>query len=286
MGSGGYYRGMRAHRTSLLIAALALACRTEPQATIVVEADTTLVSGPARPVVVPEPAAAPEVQVVEEPLTAATGPSPAVDREEPAGGGLPRAGSENPEEAAADEPRTEAAEPAPPRFVPMGTRLVLALGTPLHSGTIRVGDRFAARTTEPVLVDGWTALQPGVLVEGKVADVVRAGEAGEPGRIALDFRDLVLPTGERLPLSAEIASVAGREAERPPAPSARSVAGGAVGGAVLGGAVGGRKGAVIGAVVGAVGTTLVAGARDHEVVVPSGTEIEIVLTAPLVLATP
>jgi type IV secretion system protein VirB10 len=262
----------------VLPAMLAVACRTEPPAAIVVEADTTavVVSGSARPVVEPAPAPqAPEVVVIEERVVA-----PASEPDAPPA----PARSEGLADAEPAEPGV-AGDPEPPRsgtyVLPAGTRLVLELRTPLHSGTSRVGDRFAVRTVEPVVLGESVALEPGSLVEGRIAGVVRSGEAGDPGRIELDFRDLVLPDGRRVPLEAEIASVAGREAEVAARPPAAAIAGSAAGGAVLGGAVGGARGAAIGAVIGAVGATLVASARDHEVVVPSGTRMEIVLTTPL-----
>lgn len=258
---------------------LALACRTEPAA-IVVEADTTAVSGPARPVVQPAPPPqAPEVLVLEEPAESPAIQESAEERAEAlAEETLAR-------QAAEGEPDAEiAAAPDGDRgrvVLPAGLRLPLELRTPLHSGTTRVGDRFAARTLEPVLVDGRTALPPGALVEGKVAGVVRAQEEA-PGQIELDFRHLVLPDGTRVDIDAEIASIEGREAVRR-GPSAAAVAGGSIGGAVIGAAVGGRRGAAIGSVVGALGATLMAGAMDHEVVVPSGTAMELALRAPLTL---
>jgi hypothetical protein len=265
-------------------AAFAMVCRTEPP-DIIVEADTTMVaSGPARPMVQPAPApAAPEVIVIEEraavePALAVEPPArdPAPSPGDPSGAGVPSPQLTDP------EPVASLSEPP---VLPAATRIALELRTPLHSGTTRVGDRFAARTVEPLAIGGRTLVEPGALVEGRVAAVVRAGEAGEPGRIELDFRDLVLAGGERVPLDAEIASVAGREAE-PSEAGPVEVVGGAAGGAVLGGAVGGKRGAVIGAVIGAVGATLIANARDHEVVVPSGTPMEITLTAPLEIPEP
>lgn len=260
----------------VLPAMLVVACRTEPPAAIIVEADTTaVVSGLARPVVEPDPAPqAPEVMVIEERVVA-----PASEPDAPPA----PAGSEGADAEPAES--GVAGDPEPPRsettVLPAGTRLALELRTPLHSGTSRVGDRFAVRTVDPIVVGESVVLEPGALVEGRIAGVVRSGEAGDPGRIELDFRDLVLADGRRVSLEAEIASVAGREAEAAAGPQPGAVAGSAAGGAILGGAVGGQRGAVIGAVIGAVGATLVANARDHEVVVPSGTRMEIVLTAPL-----
>lgn len=255
-----------------LIVALA-GCRDRPEPPIVVEADTARMEAPiASPVVESEaPASAPEVVVIEE-RARATGGRPVAEP------GRARLG----EAAPVPDTRPPAAmEPAGPIELAAGTRLALELKTPLHSASTRAGDRFAARTTEPVEVGGRPALEAGALIEGRVAAVVSAGSGDEAGRIELDFRTIELPSGERVPLAAEIASVAGRPADPAPRPGPGQVITGAAVGAGVGGAVGGRKGAAIGAIVGAVGTTLVAGARDHEVVVPSGTAIEIVLTAPV-----
>jgi hypothetical protein len=272
--------------TGLLV--VAVDCRRggdEPP--IVVEADTTRSAG-ADDVVLPDslpPAAEPEVIVIEERQVAQPEAQP-----EPLGtpsetGGLQeRVGIPPPPEL--EEPDVETDTEAPDRFVlEAGTRLALELRTPLHSATIRVGDRFAARTMRSVTIEGHTALEPGALVEGRVAGVTRADD-DEAGRIELDFRALVLPSGARLPLEAEIASIAGRPAETGGGPQPGQVIGGAAGGAGVGGVVGGRKGAVIGAVVGALGGVLMAGASDHEVVVPSGTPIDITLRAPIEVPAP
>ena len=271
--------------TGLLV--VAAGCRRggdEPP--IVVEADTTRSAGAddALSDSLP-PAAEPEVIVIEEREVASPEAQP-----EPLGtpsetGGLQeRVGISPPPEL--EEPDAETDAEAPDRFVlEAGTRLALELRTPLHSATIRVGDRFAARTMRSVTIEGYTALESGALVEGRVAGVTRADD-DEAGRIELDFRALVLPSGARLPLDAEIASIAGRPAEPRAGPQPGQVIGGAAGGAGVGGAVGGRKGAVIGAVIGALGGVLMAGASDHEVVVPSGTPIDITLRAPIEVPAP
>jgi hypothetical protein len=249
---------------------------------IVVEADTLRsLAMPEGDTFDAERASMPEVVVIEEPAVPSRPLEPEPDpggsgaqvREEPAPSG----------QASSEGPAAEV--DASPLMLPAGTRLALELRTPLHSATIRVGDRFAARSTRSVVLGSRTAIEPGALVEGRVAGVTRADD-DEPGRIELDFRTLVLTSGERLPLEAEIASVAGRDADMGSGPRAGQVIGGAGAGAGVGGVMGGRKGAVIGAVVGAVGAVLIAGASDHEVVVSSGTPIEITLRAPIELPAP
>ncbi|MFN2421163.1 MAG: hypothetical protein ABR527_07255 [Gemmatimonadota bacterium] len=262
--------------TGLLV--VAAGCRRggeEPP--IVVEADTTRPAGADDAALSDSlpPVAEPEVIVIEEREVAPpeAQPDPLGSPSE-TGGLQERVGISPPPEL--EEPDAETDE-APDRFVlEAGTRLALELRTPLHSATIRVGDRFAARTMRSVTIEGHTALEPGALVEGRVAGVTRADD-DQAGRIELDFRALVLPSGARLPLDAEIASIAGRPADTSGGPQPGQVIGGAAGGAGVGGVLGGRKGAVIGAVVGALGGVLMAGASDHEVVVPSGTPIDITL---------
>lgn len=273
----------RLRSVALVLPLILAGCRDESEPPIVVEESPAVAPLPSEPVD-SLASSEPEVVIVEERIPTLA----------PANSDAAAPGDRAVETASArtEEPAVEAGEltdggPVPDdrpesaaRFLPAGTRLALDLKTPLHSATTRVGDRFAARTTNATAVGGEIALERGTLVEGRVARVVSA-EGGDAGMIELDFRTLVLPSGARIPIEAEIASVAGRGVEAPSGPSAGQVVGGAAAGAAAGAVLGGGRGAAIGAVLGAAGVAIVAGAREHEVVVPSGTPLEIVLTAPL-----
>jgi len=92
-----------------------------------------------------------------------------------------------------------------------GTELHAALDTPLSTKTSKPGDRFTASITEPVRgSNGATVIPAGTRVEGEVAETEEgktlAALRGK-GKLSLRFRDLVLPTGQTLPLTATLVSV-------------------------------------------------------------------------------
>lgn len=213
-----------------------------------------------------------------EPVPERTGPDAAED----ADSGAPRS-SEAPAEAEGPE-GAEGAPDSGPRFVPAGVSVDAELRTPFHSATTRVGDRFAARTLEPIVIDGRTAVETNTLVEGRVVRVASAEGPGGRGLVELDLTSIVLPSGERIPLEADVAAV---EPRRVPTGRGRSKAEGAAVGAGAGGAAGAilggsRKATAIGAILGGVaGAVLVSGEPDHELLVPSGTVLTITLEAPL-----
>ena len=82
---------------------------------------------------------------------------------------------------------------------------------PLSTKTSKPGDRFTASITEPVRgSNGATVIPAGTRVEGEVAETEEgktlAALRGK-GKLSLRFRDLVLPTGQTLPLAATLVSV-------------------------------------------------------------------------------
>ena len=95
--------------------------------------------------------------------------------------------------------------------VSAGTEIRAALDTPLSTKTSKPGDRFTATITQPVRgSSGSTVIPAGTRVEGEVAETEEgktlAALRGK-GKLSLRFRDLVLPTGQTLPLTATLISV-------------------------------------------------------------------------------
>ena len=92
------------------------------------------------------------------------------------------------------------------------TRLKVGRLTPITATkTSKPGDRFTASITEPVRgSNGATVIPAGTRVEGEVAETEEgktlAALRGK-GKLSLRFRDLVLPTGQTLPLTATLVSV-------------------------------------------------------------------------------
>jgi hypothetical protein len=92
-----------------------------------------------------------------------------------------------------------------------GTEIHAALDTPLSSKTSKPGDRFTATISDPVRANNGAVVIPaGARVEGEVAeseDEKTLAALKDKPKLSLRFRDVVLPTGQTLPLTATLVSV-------------------------------------------------------------------------------
>jgi hypothetical protein len=91
-----------------------------------------------------------------------------------------------------------------------GTEIRAVLDTPLSTRTSKPGDRFTATITEPARGSGGSVVVPtGARIEGEVSDAdENKNLAGfDKGKLNLRFRDVVLPNGQTLPLTATLISV-------------------------------------------------------------------------------
>jgi hypothetical protein len=92
-----------------------------------------------------------------------------------------------------------------------GTEIHATLDTPLSTKTSKPGDRFTGTITEPVRGSGGgTVIPAGTRVEGEVAEMEEAKALPalrDKPNLSLRFRDVVLPTGQTLPLTATLISV-------------------------------------------------------------------------------
>ncbi len=174
--------------------------------------------------------------------------------------------------------------PPAPRYatVPAGTGVEIEFLDGVSSRLSGPGDRFAARVTRNVVVDGEVAIPAGAKVRGTVTEAVSLKKIGGRARLGLDFEQLVLPSGGSVPIAANFATAGRSETGR----DAATIGGAAAGGAVLGRATGGRddrdRNTVLGAIVGAaVGTAVASRTAGKEVEIPAGTVIDIVLDAPV-----
>jgi len=94
--------------------------------------------------------------------------------------------------------------------VPAGTEIHASLDTPLSTKTSKPGDRFTATVAQPVRGNNGVVVPAGSRIEGEVSE----SEEGKAvavlrgkGRLNLRFRDVVLPNGQSLPLTATLVSV-------------------------------------------------------------------------------
>jgi hypothetical protein len=92
-----------------------------------------------------------------------------------------------------------------------GTEIHAALDTPLFSKTSKPGDRFTATVSDPVRANNGAVVIPaGARVEGEVAeseDEKTLAALKDKPKLSLRFRDVVLPSGQTVPLTATLVSV-------------------------------------------------------------------------------
>jgi hypothetical protein len=106
---------------------------------------------------------------------------------------------------------TPAANTAVIDEVGAGTEIHAALDTPLSSKTSKPGDRFTATVSDPVRANNGAIVIPtGARVEGEVAeseDEKTLAALKDKPKLSLRFRDVVLPSGQTVPLTATLVSV-------------------------------------------------------------------------------
>src|SRR5262249_20192456 len=154
------------------------------------------------------------------------------------------------------------------------------LSRQLSSATNKVGDTFRARITEDVYEGDQLAIPAGAEIVGEVtqAEPLRR-KIGGKAVLGLRFTDLVLPSGETVPINASLRQEGENKGKRDAATIGGATAGGAILGRILSG--GGDKGTVLGALLGAVAGAAIAAHRPgEEVVIPEGTVLGIVFDQP------
>jgi hypothetical protein len=155
--------------------------------------------------------------------------------------------------------------------VAAGTEIHATLDTPLSTRTSKAGDRFTATIADEVRGpdNGALVIPGGARVEGEVADAEEGKTVAAlkgKGKLSLRFRDVVLPNGQTLPLTATLISVhdtsahdasskntkkAGAEGVQPRTDTAKGMSAGAGNNASSGLFFGGPlKGLAIGALAG------------------------------------
>jgi type IV secretion system protein VirB10 len=184
-------------------------------------------------------------------------------------------------------------------MVPADTTIPLRLMNTINSRTVQPGQAIYCETIFPITVGNRIVIPRGSSVKGSVTKVVRPGHLKGKAQIGIRFETLILPNGTTLPLRATLSGFGGtgREGFQPKeskvegasskGDKAGKVAETTITGAEIGtiaGAASGSpvKGLGIGSLAGAAGglVWIVAG-RGKEIVLPSGTNFELQLSAPL-----
>lgn len=101
--------------------------------------------------------------------------------------------------------------PSGPSQVIANTEIHWVLETPLSTRTSKPGDRFIGAISDPVRAgNGMVAIPAGSRLEGEVSDSEELNSVPalrNKTKLILRFRDIVLPGGETLPISAALVSV-------------------------------------------------------------------------------
>lgn len=189
-----------------------------------------------------------------------------------------------------------AAQSAAPIQIVSGTRFLIGLRDSLSTKSAKTGDRFSARTLEPLPLSDGTVLRPGAEVRGHVDKIEAAHHTGR-ARMWLTFDDLKVPGG-RAPLVAVIDDVPGVQSVRvnfdregdiesnsePRRTAYEAAAAGALAGAAPGVEAHSKKDAATGAAVGALTAFMVTSGLGQELTLVKGTKLELTLERPLYLA--
>jgi hypothetical protein len=194
------------------------------------------------------------------------------------------------------------AEPPSQTFtVPAGTKVLLSLKSGINTKTAQQGDGVYLVSAFPVVGSSQIMIPVGVYVQGVVDHVVRPGRVKGRAQIDLHFTTMIFPNGSvvevpgvlnSLPGSdgpkvkdsegtVEQAGNKGRDVGNVLKGAAIGAGGGVIGGAASGDvAKGVGYGSLAGAAAGAIYTLFT---RGDDIVIPSGTSVEMVLQRPLVL---
>jgi hypothetical protein len=177
--------------------------------------------------------------------------------------------------ASSEEREERPARRAVPVTVPAGTALEVELLETVSSATSQPGDSVSARVSGSVYEDGVAAIPAGSRVRGVVSDAQGLRRVGGQARLAVEFNELVLPSGESVPIQAAYSQVGKSESGK----DAATIGGGAAVGGILGHKIkGNRRGTVVGAILGAAaGTAIASKTKGQEVTLPSGTVLTLSL---------
>jgi hypothetical protein len=166
------------------------------------------------------------------------------------------------------------------RTLEAGRQITVVTREIITSRSAKPGDSFGAAVLNDVQdARGRVAIPAGAMVYGTVTAVKPAGSPGSPGTLTLAVSSVTVH-GENYPLDGRIESLATeRDGRGITGGDAVKVGVGAAAGAIVGQIIGKNpRGTIIGAAAGAAaGAGYAAATKDHDIIVPEGTQIVITL---------
>jgi len=183
--------------------------------------------------------------------------------------------------------------------VPAETTIPVELRSPINSRTAHVGQAVYAETIFPITVGSRIVIPVGSSVKGSITQVVRPGRLKGRAQIGIRFETLILTNGTTRSLRGVLSGFSGTgeegfkpkegkiEGRSSKGEDAGKVAQTTMTGAEIGtitGAVKGSpgKGLAMGSLVGAAGGLIwILASRGKDIVLPTGTSLELQLATPL-----
>ena len=180
--------------------------------------------------------------------------------------------------------------------IPAGTRVLMVLKSPLHTTSGTVGSGLYLETLYPVVQGDGVVIPAHTQVQGVVEANERPGHVKRASEFRFRFTTLIFPNNFVAPISGALQSIPGAKNIRTrnqdgtlkPVDQVEKVVTPAAAGAVGGAIIGARRGFGIGLLPGAgLGAALGLGAvllkRGDEISLARGTNVEMILQAPLSL---
>jgi hypothetical protein len=198
-------------------------------------------------------------------------------------------------------PAPAAQAPSQTFTVPAGTKVLLSLKSGINTKTAQQGDGVYLVSSFPVVGSSRIMIPVGVYVQGVVDHVVRPGRVKGRAQIDLHFTTMIFPNGSIVEVPGVLNSLPGSDGPKvkdsegtvEQAGNKGRDVGNIAKGAAIGAEAGVFGGAASGDVAKGVGYGSLAGAaagaiytlftRGNDIVIPSGTSVEMVLQRPLVL---
>ncbi|HEY6548817.1 MAG TPA: hypothetical protein VI589_12970 [Vicinamibacteria bacterium] len=167
------------------------------------------------------------------------------------------------------------AKPTPaPVLLAEGTPLVMRLDSTVSTVTAKAGDAVVARLVEPVRQGERILVADGAEVRGRVVTAVRSGKVKGRARLVVEF-DRLTVDGRSYEIAANAIDITAADSKKR---DAAIIGGGAGAGAIIGAIADGGKGAAIGGLIGgAAGSGAVLATRGKEVVLETGTRVQVKL---------
>jgi hypothetical protein len=196
----------------------------------------------------------------------------------------------------------QAAAAAPTYTVPAGTKILLSLKNGINTKTAQQGDGVYLVSSFPVVGHSRVMVPVGVYVQGVVDRVQRPGRVKGRAQLDLHFTTMIFPNGQVVEVPGVLDSLPGSDGPKVKGSEGtveqagnkgrdvgnvlKGAAIGAEGGGVIDGVANGKvaKGLGYGGLAGAAaGTIYTLFTRGNDIVIPSGTSVEMVLQRPLIL---